>query len=50
MTSRDHASVCADMRIGDGTLWPIPITLDVGDALADTLPAGDRLALRAPRA
>ena len=48
MTSCDHASVCADMRIGDGTLWPIPITLDVGDALADTLPAGDRLALRAP--
>ena len=48
MTSRDHASVCADRRIGDGTLWPIPITLDVGDALADTFPAGDRLALRAP--
>ena len=48
MTSRDHASVCADMRLGDGTLWPIPITLDVGEALADTLSAGDRLALRDP--
>ena len=48
MTSRDHDAVCADMRLGDGTLWPIPITLDVGDALADSLSAGDRLALRDP--
>ena len=36
------------MRLRDGTLWPIPITLDVGDALADTLSAGDHLALRDP--
>ncbi len=48
MTSRDHASVCSGMRLADGTLWPIPITLDVGDALADKLSAGDRLALRDP--
>ena len=37
MTSRDHASDCADMRFGDGTLWPVSIVLDIGDALADTL-------------
>ena len=48
MTSRDHAAVCAGMRLADGTLWPIPITLDVGEALADKLSAGDRLALRDP--
>ena len=36
------------MRLSDGTLWPIPITLDVGDALADTPSAGDHLALRDP--
>ena len=48
MTSRDHGAVCAGMRLGDGTLWPIPITLDVGEALADKLTAGDRLALRDP--
>ena len=46
MTSRDHAAVCAGMRLDDGTLWPIPITLDVGEALADKLSAVDRLALR----
>ena len=46
MTSRDHTSVCVDIRLGDGTLWPIPITLDVGEALADRLSAGDSLALR----
>ena len=48
MTSRDHAAVCDGMRLGDGTLWPVPITLDVGEALADTLSAGDALALRDP--
>ena len=48
MTSRDHAAVCAGMRLADGTLWPIPITLDVGEPLADTLSAGDALALRDP--
>ena len=48
MTSRDHAAVCSDMRLADGTLWPIPITLDVDEALADRLSAGDSLALRDP--
>ena len=48
MTSRDHAAVCTDMRLGNGTLWPIPITLDVGEPLADELSAGDLLALRDP--
>jgi sulfate adenylyltransferase len=32
--SADVASVCADMRLSDGTLWPIPVTLDVPDGLA----------------
>ncbi len=48
MTSRDHAAVCSDMRLADGTLWPIPITLDVGEPLADELSPGDCLALRDP--
>ena len=26
---RDYDRVCAEMRLGDGTLWPMPITLDV---------------------
>ncbi len=46
MTSADHATVCADMRLADGTPWPIPITLDVSEATAERLSAGARLALR----
>src|SRR5260370_30281345 len=32
--SADLASVCADMPLSDGTLWPVPITLHVPDAPA----------------
>lgn len=31
MNQDDYESVVKDMRLTDGTLWPIPITLDVGD-------------------
>ena len=43
---RDHEQVCAQMHLGDGTLWPMPITLDVPEALASSLAPGSRLALR----
>ena len=46
MTSSDHASVCADMRLADGTLWPMPITLDVPEATVEKLEVGGHLALR----
>ncbi|MDP6581738.1 MAG: bifunctional sulfate adenylyltransferase/adenylylsulfate kinase [Vicinamibacterales bacterium] len=46
MTSADHGSVCSDMRLADGTLWPIPITLDVPEATAEKLSTGGTLALR----
>ena len=44
----DYDSVVADMRLSDGTLWPIPITLDVDEALAMQLEPGVMLALRDP--
>ncbi|MFY9588466.1 MAG: bifunctional sulfate adenylyltransferase/adenylylsulfate kinase [Actinomycetota bacterium] len=44
----DHASVCEQMRLADGTLWPIPITLDVPPEFAEGLSSGDRVALRDP--
>ena len=42
----DYAGVCASMRLADGTLWPIPITLDVPAALVPVAQPGRSLALR----
>ena len=39
---RDYDRVCAEMRLGGGTLWPVPITLDVTEAFASSL-AADRV-------
>src|SRR5262245_30433413 len=33
----DYERVVADMRLADGTLWPIPITLAVSEAEAEAL-------------
>ena len=38
--------VCAEMRLEDGTLWPLPIVLDVPAELAKSLGPGANLALR----
>jgi ATP sulfurylase (sulfate adenylyltransferase) len=46
MTRRDYESVCNDMRLGDGTLWPMPITLDVTDEFAKALQPDGSIALR----
>ncbi|MGH3927907.1 MAG: hypothetical protein ACRDTT_34440, partial [Pseudonocardiaceae bacterium] len=48
MGRADHESVCAAMRLADGTLWPIPIVLDVPEEVAQTLEPGGTLALRDP--
>ena len=48
MGRRDYEAVCRDMRLADGTLWPVPIVLDVPAALARTLVKGESLALRDP--
>jgi sulfate adenylyltransferase len=49
MTKADHDAVCSTMRLTDGTLWPIPILLDVPRELADKLRTGTSvLALRDP--
>ncbi|MBL4773252.1 MAG: sulfate adenylyltransferase, partial [Alcanivoracaceae bacterium] len=46
MNKTDYDSVLKDMRLADGTLWPIPITLDVKTEIAQSLKSGDKLALR----
>ncbi len=42
----DYDSVVETMRLKSGTLWPIPITLDVTEDFAKDLKSGDKLALR----
>ena len=48
MGKADFDSVCADMRLASGELWPIPVTLDVTEEAAEGLSAGDKVALRDP--
>jgi sulfate adenylyltransferase len=48
MNRADYESVCDGLRLTDGTLWPLPITLDVPRELASQLAAGSKLALRDP--
>ena len=42
----DFERVCREMRLADGTVWPIPITLAVDDAVKATLSPGSRVALK----
>ncbi|MGB5399516.1 MAG: adenylyltransferase, partial [Thermoanaerobaculia bacterium] len=48
MGREDFESVCANMRLADGTLWPLPITLDITEEVADQVAPGEPLALRDP--
>ncbi|HZX70836.1 MAG TPA: bifunctional sulfate adenylyltransferase/adenylylsulfate kinase, partial [Rhodanobacter sp.] len=42
----DYDNVVEKLRLADGTLWPIPITLDVSEAFAAQLASGSEVALR----
>ncbi|MCU1463991.1 MAG: sat cysC [Acidimicrobiales bacterium] len=42
----DYESVRDSMRLADGTLWPIPVTLDVSEEFAEGLATGTTVALR----
>ena len=42
----DYEAVCDNMELADGTLWPIPIQLDVKEELAKELEPGGHLVLR----
>jgi len=48
MSEADHASVRDKLRMANGTLWPVPVVLDVPDTLAERLTPGTSLALRDP--
>lgn len=46
MNKKDYESVCKEMRLSDGTLWPMPVTLDVDEEYAKSLKKNDKIALR----
>jgi sulfate adenylyltransferase len=46
MGQEDYESVIRTMHLSDGSLWSIPITLDVSDTQAQKIARGQRLALR----
>lgn len=46
MGRADYGSVIDHLRLGDGTLWPLPVTLDVTGDFAAQLTDGETIALR----
>jgi sulfate adenylyltransferase len=48
MTRPDYENVCGSMRLANGILWPMPITLDVSQEFAKTLKPDSKIALRDP--
>ena len=48
MGKADYERVCSEMRLADGTLFPLPILLDVTEQMAEGLEKGSQLALRDP--
>lgn len=46
MSEADYNGVVNDMRLTDGALWPMPITLDVSEDYAGTVEVGQDIALR----
>ncbi len=48
MGQADYDSVLENMRLADGTLWPMPITLDVSEAFAADASPEEVIALRSP--
>ena len=46
LTEADYNGVVENMRLTTGELWPMPITLDVSEAFADTVELGQDIALR----
>ncbi len=42
----DYDSVVKDLRLTDGSLWPMPITLDISEKFGETVEPGQDIALR----
>ncbi len=48
MTEADYRNVCSEMRLSNGLIWPMPITLDVSEDFATRISTGERILLLHP--
>jgi sulfate adenylyltransferase len=48
MTKADYDNVLDNMRLADGTVWPMPVMLDVDRVFAESLELDQQIALRDP--
>ncbi|MBV1863963.1 MAG: bifunctional sulfate adenylyltransferase/adenylylsulfate kinase [Rhodobacteraceae bacterium] len=48
LSQEDYDGVVENMHLSDGSLWPMPITLDVSQAFGDEIKPGTDIALRDP--
>ena len=46
--NEDYQSILDNMRLADGTLWPMPITLDIDEKTAEPVSLGEEVTLRDP--
>ncbi|MDH3263149.1 MAG: hypothetical protein OEM24_04040, partial [Paracoccaceae bacterium] len=46
LSEADYDGVVEKMRLADGTLWPMPVTLDVSEKFAEGVEPGQDIALR----
>ena len=46
LSKADYESVLKDMRLSSGQVWPMPVTLDVSTAFAESLTLGETIVLR----
>ena len=46
LSEADYTGVVETMRLADGTLWPMPVTLDVSEAFAARVELGQDISLR----
>jgi sulfate adenylyltransferase len=46
LSQADYETVCDKMRLENGVLWPIPVTLDVSEEFAENISPGETIALR----
>ncbi len=48
LSEEDYTSVVDNMRLQDGTLWPVPVTLDVSEQFAESISGKSHIALCDP--